>query len=96
MPRDPLHFRARLIYAALFRGATAVAATLTLITALLALTHGSAAPALAATTLNVNTTADNTTSDGFCSLREALSYTNGAPANSNCGANNGSPYTINV
>jgi CSLREA domain-containing protein len=52
--------------------------------------------AYAAQTINVTTTADNTTNDAFCSLREALAYTNGAPFNTNCGANTGSPYTINV
>ncbi len=55
-----------------------------------------AQPVHAATTLNVTTTADNTVNDPFCSLREAASYTNGAPANTNCGANGGSPYTINI
>ena len=50
----------------------------------------------AATTINVTTVADNTSNDGFCSLREALSYTNGAPANLNCGPDTGSPYTINL
>ncbi len=47
-------------------------------------------------TITVTTTADNTTNDGFCSLREALSYTNGSPVNTNCGPNTGTPYTINL
>lgn len=48
------------------------------------------------TIVTVNTTSDNTNYDGFCSLREALSYTNGTPINLNCGASSGSPYLINV
>jgi len=45
----------------------------------LAFTALPALPVRAAMTINVTTVADNTTNDGFCSLREALSYTNGAP-----------------
>ncbi|MBI4926457.1 MAG: choice-of-anchor D domain-containing protein [Anaerolineae bacterium] len=56
---------------------------------------GEAAPAYA-TTLTVNTTADSTAADGFCSLREAVAYTNGALFNADCGGNSGSPYTIHI
>jgi len=62
----------------------------------LAFTALGVTPAYAATTINVTSIADNTTNDGFCSLREAFSYTNGAPANLNCGPDTGTPYTINI
>ncbi|MEW6284862.1 MAG: CSLREA domain-containing protein, partial [Chloroflexota bacterium] len=42
-------------------------------------------PAYAASYV-VNTTADNTTDDAFCTLREAILAANNAPANANCGA----------
>ncbi len=52
-------------------------------------------PAYAAsTTFTVNTNADNTTNDGLCTLREAILAADGTPANSDCGADNGKPYTI--
>lgn len=49
----------------------------------------------AATTFTVSTTADNTTSDGSCTLREAILQFNGTAANSDCGTLSGEPYSIN-
>ncbi len=43
----------------------------------------------------VTTTADNTTADGFCSLREAILSANGAPANGDCTAGITGPDVIN-
>jgi CSLREA domain-containing protein len=49
-----------------------------------------------ATTFTVTATADNTTrSDGSCTLREAVLAANGSPANDDCGADSGAPYTVN-
>jgi CSLREA domain-containing protein len=50
----------------------------------------------AATTFTVTATADNTTSsDGSCTLREAVLAANGSPVNTDCGADSGAPYTVN-
>jgi CSLREA domain-containing protein len=38
-----------------------------------------------ATTIIVNTVADHTTNDAFCTLPEAILTANGTPANGNCG-----------
>ena len=68
-----------------------------LVLALLALglTRTFTPPVLAAgTTFTVTTAADNTTTDGTCTLREAILAANGAPANADCGADSGAPYTI--
>lgn len=46
------------------------------------------------TNITVTSLADNTTTDSSCTLREAISLANGAPANSDCGANSGVPYAI--
>lgn len=43
------------------------------------------------TNLAVTTLGDNMTTDGNCTLREAILTANGAPANADCGANNGAP-----
>ncbi len=43
----------------------------------------------------VNTLADTTTDDAFCSLREALAAANNLPVNANCGAGSNSDDTIN-
>ena len=48
----------------------------------------------ASTTFTVNTGADNTTTDGACTLREAILAANGTPANTDCGADTGAPYAI--
>ena len=45
---------------------------------------------LAAATITVNSTADNTTTDGACTLREAILSANAAPANADCTAGSGS------
>ncbi len=50
--------------------------------------------AQAATTFTVNSLLDNTTTDGNCTLREAISKANGV-AIADCGADSGGPYTIN-
>jgi CSLREA domain-containing protein len=50
--------------------------------------------AQAATTFTVTTTTDDTTSDGSCTLREAVLAANGSPANTDCGADGGMPYTV--
>lgn len=46
------------------------------------------------TTIVVNSLADNSTTDSACTLREAILTANLAPANADCGANGGAPYTI--
>lgn len=46
-------------------------------------------------TYTVNTLADNTTDDVFCTLREALAAANNSPVNANCGAGSNSDDTIN-
>jgi len=52
--------------------------------------------AKAATTITVNTIADNNTGgDGSCTLREAILAANGSPANNDCGPDSGTPYTVN-
>ncbi len=51
--------------------------------------------AQAATTFTVNSLLDNTTTDGNCTLREAILAADGTPANADCGADSGGPYTIN-
>jgi CSLREA domain-containing protein len=49
-----------------------------------------------ATKFTVTATADNTTSsDGSCTLREAVLAANGSPANDDCGADSGAPYMVN-
>ncbi|MCI2431407.1 CSLREA domain-containing protein, partial [Candidatus Acetothermia bacterium] len=52
-----------------------------------------ALPALGANYV-VNTTADNTTDDAFCTLREAILAANNAPANTNCGLGSSADDTI--
>lgn len=47
-----------------------------------------------AATITVNTVADNTTDDAFCTLHEAILTANGAPANANCGAGTAGLDTI--
>ncbi len=47
---------------------------------------GIASQPIYAATITVNTVADNTTDDAFCTLHEAILTANGAPANANCGA----------
>ncbi len=42
----------------------------------------------------VNSLADNTTDDAFCTLREAILAANNAPANTNCGAGSNADDTI--
>ncbi|MCI0710838.1 MAG: CSLREA domain-containing protein, partial [Chloroflexi bacterium] len=49
----------------------------------------------AATTINVTTTADAVTTNGQCSLREAINLINGVSA-ADCGTLGTAPYTINV
>ncbi len=51
-------------------------------------------PTAHAATLTVTTTADNTTSDGACTLREAILAANGTPANSDCGSGSAGLDTI--
>ncbi len=51
-------------------------------------------PTAHAATLTVTTTADNTTADGACTLREAILAANGAPANSDCGSGTAGLDTI--
>ena len=57
---------------------------------------GPAQTAHAATNITVTTTADNTTHDGLCSLREALSLANWPPVNDDCGGDSYTPYTITI
>lgn len=47
---------------------------------------GATSTPIYAATLTVTSTADNTTDDAFCTLREAILAANAAPANANCGA----------
>jgi CSLREA domain-containing protein len=54
----------------------------------------SAVPAAHAATLTVTTTADNTTDDTDCTLREAILAANGAAANADCGAGSAGLDTI--
>ncbi len=51
--------------------------------------------AQAATTFTVNSLLDNTTTDGNCTLREAILAADGTPANADCGADSGGPYNVN-
>lgn len=51
--------------------------------------------AQAATMFTVTATADTATSDGSCTLREAVLAANGSPANADCGSDYGAPYTVN-
>jgi len=46
-------------------------------------------------TYTVNSLADNTTDDAFCTLREALAAANNLPVNANCGAGSSSDDVIN-
>ena len=75
-------------------------AALVLVVGLLGYAHGplGPSPAVAATTLTVNTTADvapDDGTDGVCSLRAAVRFAND-PANgdADCGADGGAPYTV--
>ena len=54
----------------------------------------SGAPVAHAATLTVTTTADNTTDDTDCTLREAILAANGAPANDDCGTGSAGLDTI--
>ena len=63
--------------------------------AFLVLAFGVSYVSAAGTTFTVTTLADNSTTDGNCTLREAILSANGAPANADCGANSGTPYNIN-
>jgi len=46
--------------------------------------------------INVNSFADNTTADGLCTLREAISYTTISIPNHDCGLPSNLPLTINI
>ena len=48
----------------------------------------------AATMFNVTAMADTATSDGSCTLREAVLAANGSPANADCGSDSGGPYSV--
>ncbi len=63
--------------------------------AFLFLAFGVSYVSAAGTTIIVTTLADNSTADASCTLREAILTANGAPANADCGADGGVPYTIN-
>jgi CSLREA domain-containing protein len=64
--------------------------------ALLLTTFANVRPAYAlGSTYTVNTLADNTTNDVYCSLREALAAANNSPFNANCGAGSSGDDLIN-
>ena len=70
-----------------------------LLTALILLltTFSNVRPAYAAgSTYIVNTLADDTTDDGFCSLREAYAAANNLPVNANCGAGSNGNDIVNA